>query len=104
MGMYFPKLSQTHVWIETDQNGGGFSCPMLPVGKLGELNACSEALTSAKSVEDVENARKKMIELAKTALPEEYHPALSRFDIPALAKLLAYLMYGDDDDQQPKKN
>ena len=31
MGKFFPKLSQTHVFIETDTAGNGFSCPMLPV-------------------------------------------------------------------------
>ena len=101
MSKYFPKLTQTHVWIG-DGNGGGFSCPMLPVGKLGELNDCSEMLVAAKGIEDVEAARQKMIELAATVIPKEYQPNLARFTVMALAELLAYLMYGDTDDQQPK--
>ena len=101
MGKYFPKLTQTHVWIGTG-NGGGFSCPMLPVVKLGELNDCTEALGNAKSVAEIAEIRGRMVDLAKTVMPEAYHDNLARLDIPTLAELLAYLMYGDNDDQPPE--
>ena len=113
MSKYFPKLTQTHVWIE-DGSGSGFSCPMLPVSKIGELNEFSEALARIKTIDDGAKAinelakvRDRMVDLAKTVIPEQYHPNLMRLNVPALTELITYLMYGDNDDQPPaeaKKN
>ena len=103
MSRCFPKLTQTHVWIE-DGSGSGFSCPMLPVSKIGELKECSEKLGSAKTVSEIAEIRDRMVELAKVVMPEQYHAGLLRLDLPTLTKLLAYLMYGDNDDQAPPKN
>lgn len=107
MGKYFPKLTQTHVWIETDDKGNGFNCPMLPVSSLVELDACTEAMKQIKDIKELGAIRQRMIELAKTVLPEEYCINLERFDFLKLSELLSYLMYGDDDDQaksKPEKN
>ena len=109
MGRFFPKLTQTHVFIETDTAGHGFNCPMLPVSALVEMNAIFEILQKAGSIDSLESARKRMIELIKTVMPEAYHANLGRLDIPRLTELLAYLMYGDpgNDDQpreEPEKN
>ncbi len=111
MGKFFPKLSQTHVWIDTDEAGNGFNCPMLDVDKLGEMQECSEALGKAKSVAELEIVRKRMIALIKTAMPEQYCANLPRLDFNKLTELIAYLMYGDNDDlpkeekaKEPKKN
>ena len=75
---------------------------MLPVSKLGELHDCTQALQNAGSVEEIAKVRVRMADLAKTVMPEAYHDNLARLDIPTLAELLAYLMYGDNDDQPPK--
>ncbi len=111
MGKFFPKLSQTHVWIDTDEAGNGFNCPMLPVDALGEMHGCSEALGNAKSVTELEIVRKRMVELIKTVMPKQYCDNLHRLDFNKLTELIAYLMYGDNDDlpreekaQEPKKN
>lgn len=105
MKMYFPKLTQTHVFIRTDEAGNGFLCPMLPVSRLAELNELHDALAKVSKVEEMEGVRQKMLELVKTVMPPEYHSNLPRLDIPKLTELIAYLMYGDpdDDDQPPKK-
>lgn len=104
MGKFFPKLSQTHVFIETDTAGNGFNCPMLPVSALSEMNAIFEILQKAGSIDSLESARSRMIELAKTVMPAVYHENLGRLDIPRLTELLAYLMYGDPgNDDQPKE-
>ena len=111
MGKFFPKLSQTHVWIQTDETGNGFNCPMLPVSALGEMHQCSEAVGQAKTVDDLESARKRMIALVKKVMPEQYCANLDRFDFPKLTELIGYLMYGDTDDlpkteksEEPEKN
>lgn len=104
MPKFFPKLKQTHVRINLSEDGAeGFSCPMLPVGVLPELHACSEALGKADSAAAFEAARMRMVDLAKTVLPAEYAENLPRFPVDRLSELLAYLMYGDDDDQPEKK-
>lgn len=102
MGKFFPKLTQTRVFIRTDESGNGFNCPMLPVSALGEMNECSELMNNVDSIEVLETVRKRMIALAKTVLPPEIAENLERFDIPMLSELISYLMYGDGDDQ-PKK-
>ena len=105
MSKVFAKLAQKQVWIATDNEGNGFNCDMLPICSLAEMNACSEAIGKAKNVDDLEAIRQRMIALIKTVLPEQYHENLIRFDFSALSELLAYLMYGDDDDQpKPEKN
>jgi hypothetical protein len=45
-----------------------------------------------------------MVALAATVIPKEYAYGLERFDCLALSELLAYLMYGDVDDQGPKED
>ena len=105
MPKVFAKLTQKQVWIATDDKGNGFNCDMLPISALAELNECSEAIGKAKSVDDLEAVRQRMIVLVKTVMPEQYHENLLRFDFSMLSELLAYLMYGDNDDQpKPEKN
>lgn len=103
MSKFFPKLTQTHVHIITDEKGNGFNCPMLPVSMLAEMHACSEALSNCKAISEFENIRQRMIELAKIVMPEQYWSNLERFDIPGLSELISYLMYGGEDDL-PRKS
>lgn len=98
MSKYFPKLTQTHVFIQSAPDGSGFNCPMLPVSELGELNACSELLQNAKTVADIQSVRVRLIALIKKVMPEEYCAYIERFELIKLAELASYLMYGDDDD------
>lgn len=77
--------------------------------QFGTLKDLSDKLTKANGAREVEAVRLEMVEFAKTALPLEYHANLQRFSVDMLAELLAYLMYGDGDDQpetgaQPEKN
>ena len=103
MGKYFPKLTQTKVFIQTDEHGGGFDCPMLPVSALAEMDEISTALAKVDNVQTMEGIRQRMIALVKTVIPGAYHCNLVRLDIPKLAELIAYLMYGDaSNDDQPK--
>lgn len=99
MGKYFPKLTQNTVWIEV-QNGG-FHCPMLPVSALPEIDDISQTLSTTHTHEELRNVKARMVALAKTVIPDEYAYGLERFDCLALSELLAYLMYGDGDDQGP---
>ena len=103
MKSFFPKFSQTHVFIKTDDKGGGFNCRMLPISALDEMRACSDALSAAKTIEEVASVQDRLRALAETVIPDEFKDNLKRFDIPTLTELVAYLMYGDDDDA-PKKN
>lgn len=103
MGRFFPKLAQSRVFIETGADGAGFNCPMLPVSALAEMNALYELLQGAKDVETLNRGRTRMIELVKTVMPPEYHANLQRLDIPHLTELIAYLMYGDpENNDQPR--
>ena len=103
MGKYFPKLTQTHVFIQTDEKGGGFNCPMLPVSALKDMADFSDCLSKVSNLAEMEAVREKMLTLAKTVIPDEYQQNLSRLDIPKLTELIAYLMYGDSaNDDQPK--
>ena len=104
MSKYFPKLSQTHVFIQTDEQGGGFNCHMLPVSALSTMQDFSECLEKSKSIAETDAVRTRMIDLVKTVMPEEYHENLMRLDILKLSELIQYLMYGDsENDDQPKK-
>ena len=104
MGKYFPKLMQTHVFIQTDEHGGGFNCPMLPVSELATMQEFSDCLAKVTKIEDMNAVRNRMIDLVKTVMPAAYHENLERFDIPKLTELIAYLMYGDTtNDDQPKE-
>lgn len=100
MGKYFPKLTQNTVWIEV-QNGG-FHCPMLPVSALPELDDISQTLSNTHTPEEIRKVKARMVALAATVIPKEYAYGLERFDCLALGELLAYLMYGDADDQGPQ--
>lgn len=94
----FPKLTQTHVYIQTEP-GKGFNCRMLPISALGEMKECSELLAKENNtVEELEALRQRLIELVKTVMPEEYCKNLLRLDILQISEIVAYLMYGDDDD------
>lgn len=102
MAKYFPKLTQTEVFIKTEPDGGGFNCPMLPIAALNEISAVTEALGAAKNLEEMEAVRSMMIALINTVMPEKYQGTIARLDIPKLSELIAYLMYGDaNDDDQP---
>ena len=91
-------MTQTHVWIQTEP-GKGFNCPMLPISALGEMKECSELLARTNNtVKELEALRLRLIELIKTVMPEEYCQNLLRLDILQLSEVVAYLMYGDDDD------
>lgn len=102
MGKYFPKLTQTTVWIEVQ--GGGFHCPMLPVSALPELDEISRILSETHTPEEIIAVKNRMVALCKSVIPAEYTANLDRFDCLALSELLAYLMYGDGDDQGPKED
>lgn len=102
MSKFFPKLSQTHVWIQTDGKGNGFNCPMLPVSSLAEMDECSKLMGKVDSLDSLNEAKRRMIALIRTVLPSPYAENLDRFDIPSLAELVSYLMYGDADDQKPE--
>ena len=104
MKKYFPKLTQTHVWIELDQSGNGFNCPMLPICKLSEMEEISQNIGKVSELSELAKYQKQMIELIKTVMPAEYHDNLRRLDIPTLSELIAYLMYGDseNDDVEPE--
>ena len=109
MPKYFPKLTQTQVRIEV-ADGKSVMVPMLPVKCLTELHECSAALKVADSMEQINAVQARMVEMARQVIPEEYCENLYRFPLTTLAELLAYLMFGDDDDQakpkppEPKKN
>ncbi len=109
MGKFFPKLTQTHVFIQTEEDGTGFNCKMLPVSALDEMQSCCEDLRKASgadaetAMKEVERAKNRLIALASMVIPDSYKDNLKRFDIPALTELVAYLMYGDGNDT-PKKN
>lgn len=102
MAKYFPKLTQTEVRIDT-AGGGSIMVPMLPVKYIGEFERIRDGLMKAQTQDDCVKLRDKMIELAKISVPGEMHEALLRFDLVKLAELVAYLLYGDDDDEAKKK-
>jgi hypothetical protein len=99
----FPKLTQTHVWIQTEP-GKGFNCPMLPISALSEMKECSDLLACVSTIEDFEQLRLRLLALVKTVMPEEYWNNLLRLDITQLTDIVAYLMYGDDDDLPRQEN
>ena len=101
---YFPKLTQTHVWIEIDKDGNGFNCPMLPIVKLTEMEEISQALQKVKDLEQLTVLKDRMIELIKAVMPSEYCDNLHRLDIPTLSNLIAYLMYGDAENNDVEPN
>ena len=103
MAKYFPKLTQTEVFIQTDGSGGGFNCPMLPVSALSQMDELTERLSTVSDIKEMAAVRRDLIDLCKTVIPEEYHQNLLRLDIQKLAELIGYLMYGDtSNDDQPK--
>lgn len=104
MSKYFPKLTQTHVFIQDSPDGSGFDCPMLPVSALNEMHECSELVSKAKTIAEVEAVRKRLVALVKTVMPEEKTVALDRLAFDQLSELVAYLMYGDEDDQPKSAN
>lgn len=105
MGKYFPKLTQTHVFIQTDEQGNGFNCPMLPVSALATMQEFSDCLAKVANLTEMEAVRARMIDLVKSVMPGKYHENLVRLDIPKLTELISYLMYGDvSNDDQPRED
>lgn len=109
MGKFFPKLTQTKVFIQTDDAGNGFECDMLPVSAMNDIDSLSTELAKAAEKHDVKaigEIRKKMIKIAQTVIPEQYHENIYRLDVQKCVELLAYLMYGDPDgdDKAPAKS
>lgn len=109
MGKFFPKLTQTKVFIQTDDNGNGFECDMLPVSAMNDIDALSVKLGTAAEKRDVKaigSIRKQMIDIAKRVIPEQYHENLLRLDVQKCVELLTYLLYGDPngDDKAPAKS
>lgn len=100
MSKYFPLLNQTHVRIEL-ADGKVLNCPMLPVSALADFREITEAFKNADSDEKIVAIRERMVNMAKTVIPSEYHGMLERFPLETLLELLAYLMYGDRD-SEPK--
>ena len=47
MGRFFPKLTQTKVFIQTDDAGNGFECDMLPVSAMNDIDILSTDLAEA---------------------------------------------------------
>lgn len=99
---FFPKLTQTHVFVELDTDGNGFNCPMLPISKLDEFNRCAELLKTVKDLRSYAVVQKAFLTLINTVLPAEYQENLKRFDLDNLAEFTAYLMYGDDCNDLPQ--
>lgn len=109
MAKYFPKLTQTTVFVQTDDAGNGFECQMLPVSAMNDIDKLSGELAEAASKKDliaIRGIRNRMIDLAKTVIPEQYHENMIRLDVEKCIELLAYLMYGDPngDDKAPEKD
>ena len=109
MGRFFPKLTQTKVFIQTDDAGNGFECDMLPVSAMNDIDILSTDLAEAAEKRDVKaigEIRKKMIDIAKRVMPEQYHESMLRLDVQKCVELLTYLMYGDPngDDKAPEKS
>lgn len=98
MGKYFPKLTQRHVRLDVAE-GQSIVVPMLPVGEIKTLADFSDRLATSNKMTEIEAVRREMIALARTVLPDSCHGNLERFGIDTLSELLAYLMYGDGDDQ-----
>ena len=97
----FPKLTQSTVSLGIG-DGRTINVPMLPISAIGELKTMTADLGKCETADDFQQIRDRMISLAKTVLPPELVERLARFQIPQLAELLAYLAYGDpDDDDQP---
>ena len=82
---------------------------MLPISALAEIDACSVLLEAAdksasdsdlrKRIEILNEARKRLLKLLRSVVPETYSDNLDRLDLPSLGELAAYLMFGDGDDQ-----
>ena len=111
MAKYFPKLTQATVYIQTDDKGGGFECPMLPISAMNDIDQLSKDLAEAAKKQDVAaigDIRKKMVKIAQTVIPEQYHSNIFRLSVDKCVELLAYLMYGDPDGNDkapaPEKN
>ncbi|MBO4620370.1 MAG: hypothetical protein J5654_09705 [Victivallales bacterium] len=102
----FEKLTQTHVRIEV-AGGRAVNVPMLPVADVARLDDFGKRLSEAKDAQGINAIREDMVALASTVLPEELQAGIQRLRVDKLAELLAYLMYGDGDDQpeeDAKKN
>ena len=93
----FPKLTQKTVRLGIG-DGRSINVPMLPVSKLGELKTISADLGKCETAAEFNAVHERMLELARTVMPQELCLQLPRLDIPKLSELLGYLAYGDPDD------
>lgn len=97
----FPKLTQSSVSLGIG-DGRTINVPMLPISAIGELKTLTTDLGKCETADDFQQIHERMIKLAEPVLPQELVERLARFQIPQLAELLAYLAYGDpDNDDQP---
>ena len=104
----FPKLTQTTVRLGIG-DGRSINVPMLPLSKLGELKSISADLGKCEAAADFNAVHERMLDLARTVMPQDLCQQLPRLDIPKLSELLGYLAYGDPDgddlpDDPAKKN
>lgn len=98
MAKFLPKLMQTHVRI-TGYGGASFDCPMLPVSARPIMDECAEALEKAASPGELDAVRHRLIALVRTVMPPPYADGLDRLPLESMTELVAYLMYGDGDDE-----
>ena len=97
----FPKLTQSSVSLGIG-DGRTINVPMLPISAIGELKTMTADLNQCETTADFQQIRDRMMKLAGSVLPADLTGQLARFQIPQLAELLAYLAYGDpDDNDQP---
>ena len=98
MAKYFPKLNQRHVRIDMSDSQS-IVVDMLPISELSTLETFTERIAGIKDAAGYDELRKDMVALARKVMPEPYASNLGRFSVEMLIELLAYLVYGDNDDQ-----
>lgn len=98
MAKFLPKLLQTHVRI-TGYGGKAFNCPLLPVSAKAVMDECARNLEKAATPAEIEREKARLVELIRTVMPEPYSANLDRLPLELVTELVAYLMYGDGDDE-----
>ncbi|MGE4300815.1 MAG: hypothetical protein AB7F40_04340 [Victivallaceae bacterium] len=101
MAKYFPKLNQRRVRIDMSDSES-VMVDMLPISELATLEAFTERIAGIKDAAGYGELRKDMVAVAKKVIPDPFSENLARFSVEMLIELLAYLVYGDGDDQ-PKQ-
>lgn len=99
MAKYFPKLNPRRVRIDMSDSES-VMVDMLPISELATLEAFTERIAEIKDAVGYAELRNDMVEVAKKVVPEPFSENLARFSVEMLIELLAYLVYGDGDDQQ----